>query len=136
MRVQLLLAILLILVSIKGSAEFKDHGQYRVHYTTFASTLIPADVASLHNITRAENQIVLNVSVMRGEEPVAVLLSGEVTNLLNQQYDLKFSEVNEADAIYYLANHLAIEQDILRFTVSIELPDADTLTVRFLRRYD
>ena len=58
-------------------------------------------------------------------------------NLLNQQFDLEFNEVRESDAIYYLASHLALPQDILRFNLEVQPGDAaETVTIQFVRRYD
>ncbi len=98
--------------------------------------IIPADVAGLHQITRAENRIVLNISAIKDEQPAEIGVTGSVTNLLNQEYELVFSEVNEAEAIYYLASHLALEHDILRFNINIQLSDGDSIPIRFIRRYD
>ncbi|MBL6690074.1 MAG: DUF4426 domain-containing protein [Pseudomonadales bacterium] len=131
-----LLSILVLAPTPGLTAQYVDHNGYRIHYTTFSSMIIPADVAALHDIVRAENRIVLNVSGIRNNEPVSLEVNGLVTNLLNQQYDLEFEEVNESEAIYYLANHLALEQDILRFSLTVRLEDGDTVPISFLRRYD
>lgn len=122
--------------ALASGAQYVDHDGYRIHYTTFSSMFIPQDVAALHNIVRAENRVVLNISAIRDNEPVSIKLSGNVINLLNQQYELEFQEVNENEAIYYLASHLAGEQDILRFSLTVHLADGDTVPIRFLRRYD
>lgn len=118
------------------AAQYVDHNGYRIHYTTFSSMIIPSDVAALHDIVRAENRIVLNVSGIRDDKPVSLEVAGLVTNLLNQQYNLEFEEVNESEAIYYLASHLALEQDILRFSLTVTLEDGDSVPISFLRRYD
>jgi hypothetical protein len=117
-------------------AQFVDTGDYRIHYTTFSSMIIPADVAVAHQITRAENRIVVNVSARRGGQPASLKLTGTVTNLLEQEFALDFSEVKEADAVYYLASHVAMEQDILRFQIQATPPDGEATDIRFLRRYD
>ncbi len=128
---------LFVMAPAATAAQFVNHGGYRIHYTTFPSTLIPPDVASVHGITRAENQVVLNISVRKGDEPVGVELNGSVTNLLNQMTSLDFSEVNEQDAIYYLAHHTAIEKDILRFSITLTFDDDAVLPyqLEFVRNY-
>ena len=67
---------------------------------------------------------------------MAVRIKGQVINLLNQRFELKFDEVREAEAIYYLANHLSLEQDILKFEIEVTLEDDLSVPIRFLRRYD
>jgi len=132
----LLLSITLLLPTQGFTAQYVDRNGYRIHYTTFSSMIIPSDVAALHDIVRAENRIVLNISGIRDGKPVGLEVAGLVTNLLNQQYDLEFEEVNESEAIYYLASHLALEQDILRFSLTVTLDDGDIVPISFLRRYD
>ncbi len=122
--------------SASSLAEAEDHGDYRIHYTTFASTLIPADVAKLHGIVRSENLIIVNVSIMKDETPTPASISGEVVNLLNQTFEMEFAEVNEQDAIYYLGSHNAMEQDILRFRILVDIPGKEPYPIAFLRRYD
>jgi len=132
----LLLALFMLMTPTLQAAQYVDQGKYRIHYTTFSSMLIPSDVAALHEITRAENRIVLNVSARDKEEAVPIRIEGYVTNLLNQRFDLNFEEVNESDAIYYLAHHLSLEQDILRFNITVTAGDEPDVSIRILRRYD
>ena len=131
-----LAALLLLLLPGHCLAEVAHHGDFTIHYTTFASTLIPAEVAAAHGIVRAENQVVLNISVLRDNAPSPAVIEGAVVNLLNQRFELVFEEVNEAEAIYYLASHTAIEQDILRFSIIVTPPGAEPFPISFLRRYD
>jgi hypothetical protein len=86
---------------------------YDIHYTTLSSRLIPAEVAKLHGIIRADNRMVTNIH-------------GTVTNLLNQQSVLDFTEVLEPNAIYYLANQLVDERDTLRYSISIQPQGSET----------
>ena len=138
---QVIGSCLLILASVSvQAAQYIDHGEYRIHYTTFSSLLIPGEVAAAHGIVRAKNRIILNVSAKKADEAVPMRIEGTVTNLLNQQFELDFEEVTEAGAIYYLANHLAMEQDILRFALNVQPADSSNndpgAWIRFLRRYD
>lgn len=121
-----------------STAQFVTHGDHRIHYTTFASTLIPPDVAQAHNIIRAENKLVINISVVKDRQPAAVALEGRVTNLLDQMSKLTFNEIRERGAIYYLAQHTAIEKDILRFAILVRFHDKDLVpyALTFIRSYD
>ena len=116
--------LLLLLLACTGTAnaradQFISWQGFEIHYTTFSSRLIPPAVAAVHQIPRADNRLVTNISVRRDGQPVAAKLQGTVTNLLNQQSIMEFTEVLEADAIYYLANQLVDERDTLRYSISI-----------------
>ena len=137
MHLNALLLLLCCLGSGSASAaQYLDHGEYRIHYTTFSSLIIPPDVASAHGIVRSEKRIVLNLSVLKQDKPVTASISGHVINLLNQRYELVFDEINEAEAIYYLASHLALEHDIPRFNLEVQLSPVETVSINFIRRYD
>jgi len=130
------IALCLALIAGVCSAETKQQGDFEIHYTVFPSTIIPADVAQAHQISRAKNQIVVNVSLLKDNEPAKAQLQGQVTNLLEQVIDLNFVEVNESNAIYYLASHRALPDDILRFNLTVTPAGAESIPVSFLRRYD
>lgn len=113
--------------------------------------IIPNEVAAAHGIVRASNRIVLNISVQQADKPSVANVTGRVTNLLNQQFELEFDEVTESEAVYYLASHLSLDHDILRFSLEVQLGDnpsdnpgdnpGDKLVptivpIDFLRRYD
>ncbi|MDA0976952.1 MAG: DUF4426 domain-containing protein [Proteobacteria bacterium] len=132
----LLALIGLVFAPLLSAAQFVTHQGYDIHYAALLSTLIPPDVARLHGITRGENQIVINISALREGHASHASVTGHVTNLLNQRVTLSFSEVTESDAIYYLASHTALEEDILHFEISVTPPDTSPVMVRFLRRYD
>ena len=128
--------LLLLPVTPINAAQFVTENGVDVHYATFSSLLIPPGVAAQHAIVRAKNRIVINVSAQKATTSIPVDVEGIVTNLLNQQQKLTFSEVREADAIYYLANHLSLEHDILRFSIVVTPDQADPIKLEFLRRYD
>lgn len=133
-----LTAVLLALCVISPSlpAEVLVHGDYRIHYTVFPSTIIPPEVAASHGITRAEDRVVVNVSARLAGEPAAINVTGHVTNLLEQVSELAFVEVSEQDAIYYLASHISKEEDLLRFDLTVTPPGLAPTQLNFLRRYD
>ena len=118
------------------AAQFEKFGDFEIHYTTFSSMLIPGEVAALHDITRANNRIVINISVKKSDEPVAVAITGIVVNLLSQIVALEFREVKEANAIYYLASHTVDERDTLKFDLTIAPHGVTTpYQLKFMRQY-
>ena len=132
----LILASLIFVCEVSSGAQFVSWRNYEIHYTTFSSMFIPSEVAVAHDIVRSENSIVLNISVKKSDQSVAASIDGQVTNLLNQLVDLQFREVNDGQAIYYLANHIVDERDILNFHVRI-VPTGETeaYKLNFLRQY-
>lgn len=131
-----LLLVAAMLAALPALAEKVEWRGYTIYYTTFRSTLVPPDVAALHDITRDDDRILTNITVRRDGEPYRAKVSGTVSNLLNQMSELRFSEVIEEAAIYYLANQLVDERDTLRYRLSIK-PEGedDSLELEFTRRY-
>ena len=131
------IGIIALLVSTEAAAEQKIQiGEFEIHYTAFPSMLVPADTANLHGLTRAENRLLLNLSVRRTGEPVLARVTGQVVNILNQAQPLTFFEVSEQTAIYYLAEVVNQEKDWLRFTLEIEFSkDHPPYVLEFNRQY-
>ena len=131
------IGIIALLVSTEAAAEQKIQiGEFEIHYTAFPSMLVPADTANLHGLPRAENRLLLNLSVRRTGEPVPARVTGQVVNILNQAQPLTFFEVSEQTAIYYLAEVVNQEKDWLRFTLEIEFSkDHPPYVLEFNRQY-
>ena len=98
--------------------------------------LVPADTASPLGITRAENRILINVSVRKDDEPAAVEVQGHALTVLNQTQPLTFTEITEQTAIYYLAELINHERDWLRFKINIQFhSDHPPYALEFSRQY-
>jgi hypothetical protein len=113
-----------------------DWQGYRIHFTTFPATVIPADVALQHNIIRGDNRIITNIAVRRDGKPVRVRIKGTARNLLAQKFDLGFREILEQDAIYYLCSQIISETDTIWFDIMIKPEgEAQTYRLEFTREY-
>ena len=132
----LLSPLLLAFVSLVCKGENQQHGTLDIHYSVFPSTIIPAEVARAHAITRADNRIIVNVSLKENELPAKAQLKGQVINLLDQVVTLDFVEVRESDAVYYLATHISLPEDILRFNLLVTPFHNEPVQITFMRRYD
>ena len=134
---QALVGIIALMLGAHVAAEQKVQvGEFEIHYTAFPSRLVPPDTANLHGLTRAENRLLLNLSVRRAGEPVPARVTGQVVNILNQAQPLTFFEVSEQTAIYYLAEVVNQEKDWLRFTLEIEFSkDQPPYVLEFNRQY-
>lgn len=107
------------------SHELKDH---IVYYNVFNSSLIPADVASKHNLVRAKDRVYINVAVVKksgGYGFAPEKLSGIYRNLMQQRFPLKFIKIKEATATYYLAPIRFNNEDILHLDITVQ-PESNT----------
>lgn len=130
------IAPLLLWPVIAGADQFVTWSGYEIHYSSFSSLIIPDEVARAHGITRAQGRIVTNISIRQDGEAVGAIVTGTATNLLNQVLQLEFSEVKEQGAIYYLANRVIDEKDIIRFRIIVQPVNTNlNYELNFMRRY-
>ena len=99
---------------------------YEVHYIVFNSLLVPPTDAAAYNIKRAKNRAVVNISVRKrvGDGKTVAQksrVSGYSTDLMRNM-PLKFTEVAETDAIYYLAQLKYYPRDLRRFIIDVQVP--------------
>lgn len=123
----------------KEISTSQTFGDYRVHFTVFNSTDIPASVASAYKLVRGADRALVNVSVVKITDGVASLglaaeVSGTARNLMQQSQALKFLTIDETDAVYYLAPFVFNNEELLHFTVQVKVPErAAPFTVTFNR---
>ena len=97
----------------------------RIYYSAFPSRLIPPSVAAAHDLTRAEDLMMINISIKHGDQPVEADISGDVTNILGQGRAIRFIPIVENDALYYLGEVIVDEKDWLRIELTI---DSDSMS--------
>lgn len=97
----------------------------RIYYSAFPSRLIPPSVAAAHDLTRAEDLMMINISIKHGDQPVEADISGDVTNILGQGRAIRFIPIVENDALYYLGEVIVDEKDWLRIDLTI---DSDSMS--------
>lgn len=118
-----------------GFTRFEEH---TVYHSVFSSTAIQPEIAQIHGITRAANQVLVNVALVSndrevGGEPARV--SGTVANLMQQQRELKFKTIDEGKVVYYLAPLRVTDRDTLHFTLQVEPESgARPYEVKFTKR--
>ena len=107
-----------------------------IYYSAFPSRLIPPGVAAAHDLTRAEDLMMINISIKKGDQPIEADISGDVTNILGQARAIRFVPIVEQDALYYLGEVIVDEKDWLRFYLTI---DSDSMSepyeLQFERRF-
>lgn len=126
----LMFAVLLSLPftgSLQAEQMFSD-AHYEIHYNAFNSTIIPAEVASRHGLTRSGNRGLLNVAVLEKQPdgstlPVSAQVTGVSRNIVQQIQRIEFREIKETDAIYSIGSFQFTNEDLLTIQLEVQ-PDA------------
>ena len=58
-------------------------------------------------------------------------VTGETINLLSQRAPLEFATIREGDAIYYIAPIRYTDRDVLRFDLTVSVPDRAPMKLEF-----
>lgn len=122
----------------ESSAPFTRFGDFVVTHTVFNSTFINEEVAAAYKLSRARDRALVNVSIVKsgaGDQTVGLPaeISGTVTNLMQQQVQLKFMEINEGNAVYYLAPFRVHNEEVLHFVITVKHEGKD-YDVKFTKK--
>lgn len=129
------LAILLVLSGAAVAEQKLDFDGYELHYVVIPTTFLDAKTAKKYELIRARDRALVNLSLLKdGEGLVVPKLTGTVKNLLSQIQTLRFTEVIEGDAVYYLADLKHSDEDILTFTVVVTPPGAEPTELTFQQK--
>ncbi len=128
-----LLVGLAFLLSMAVHAEQKEViGDFEAHYVVFPSIFLNAEVADTYGITRARNLSIVNLSVLDSAgEGAPAGIEGRAKNLLGQESPLKFREIREDKALYYIAEVRHADREVLRFSIAITPPGERTFELSF-----
>lgn len=122
----------------KEITTVQKFGDYTVHFNVFHSTDIPPKIAEAYQLVRGKDRALVNISLTKTVEGQTSLglkaqVGGNTRNLMQQQQALKFMEVNEGDATYYLAPFVFNNEEVLHFTVEVTEGDNKPMVVKFNR---
>lgn len=138
--VMMLLALLVLPFTAQGE-QFKDFGQYVVHYNTIKTDFLSAEVAREYDITRSRNRAMLNVSVLKKADdgktkPIEAEVDATATNLTGQLKNIDMRAIFDRGAIYYIGELSVEDEEVLDFKVNIT-PDGTgrTLTITFREQF-
>ena len=107
---------------IKGERQ-ETFGDVTVHYNTFNSTFLTPDIAKSAELIRSKNQGVINVSVIKDGKPLISNVSGTVKDLTSQPVPLKFKQITEQGAVYYIAQYPVEQQEVRTFEIKVQNGD-------------
>lgn len=108
--------------TIKGERQ-ETFGDMTVHYNTFNSTYLQPDIAKAAELIRSKNQGVINVSIIKGDKPVIAQVSGTVKDLTSKSVPLKFKQITETGAVYYIAQFPVDQQEVRTFEINVQTGD-------------
>jgi len=126
------LALLLLTACLRASAMAADvikgerketFGDITVHYNTFNSTFLQPDIAKAAELIRSKNQGVINVSVVKDGKPVIASVTGTIKDLTSNSVAMKFRQVTEQGAIYYIAQYPVPQQETRTFEIKVQNGD-------------
>ena len=133
-----MLVELLVLLGYGAGAhaeQFVSVGAYQVHYVVIGSTFLTPEIARRHQLERNRDVAMINISVLRSGKPVAARITGVARDLLSRELTLRFREVREPPAIYYLSQLRFSEQEHWRFSLKVQpIGEPAPLTVQFEQR--
>ncbi|MDB6141181.1 MAG: hypothetical protein JWP80_225 [Pseudomonas sp.] len=95
-------------------------GDTTVHYSAFTSSYLTPEVAAAAGLTRSKNQGVMNIAVIKADKPVVASVTGSAKDLTSRNIDLKFKQITEKDAVYYIAQFPIEQQETLTFTINVQ----------------
>jgi hypothetical protein len=95
-------------------------GDTTVHYSAFTSSFLQPDIAAAAGLVRSKNQGVLNIAVLKAGKASTAEVTGDVKDLTGQGKTLKFKQVTEQGAVYYIAQFPIDQQDTFTFTINVQ----------------
>ncbi|MDN3637745.1 DUF4426 domain-containing protein [Simiduia curdlanivorans] len=116
-----------------------DSGKYRVHFSTFTSDFLQPETAAGLQLTRAKDQLLVNIAVTEKNADGSysmgqtATVTGTATNLMQQMKPLSFVQVKEPNATYYLAPLRFSNEEIIHFNIQVLSEQGETLNVTFTR---
>lgn len=131
MRYLLTLCLSLFLAFSAQAERKQSYGDLDVHYSIFNSTFLQPETATATGLKRSKNQAVLNVSMVKDGQGQKGAVNGSFKNLLGQSQTLTFTEIDEGNAVYYLAQFAITSQELLRFELQVTDSDGKTHPLKF-----
>ncbi len=116
----------LLLSAGAWAEQKKDFGKYEVHYSVINSTFLTPEVAKAYGITRGKDRAIVNIAVREkrdegGTAAKRAVVTGSSSDLIHKT-KLDFHEIDERDAIYYIAELRIANKEKRDFRIKVQ-PD-------------
>ena len=126
---------------LPATESAKVFGDYVVYFNAVPTDVLDAEIAGEYGIVRSKNRVLLNI-VMEHRPAIGVptVVAGTVkasaTNLNGQLRNLLTREINEGEAIYYIAETQVVNGENLIFMIEATPQSTTTpLEVRFQKEF-
>ncbi|GGE85778.1 MULTISPECIES: DUF4426 domain-containing protein [Shewanella] len=136
------LTLLLCLGSLAGVAQAEQKqavGHFDIHYMALGSTFLTPSIAKNYGIERSRYTGIINIAVLdtseEGNPAVPVEISGLANNLIDARMQLKFREIREGDAIYYIAEVPYRDDQEINFQILIKHGNELNTTLTFKQKF-
>ena len=127
-----------------AGATSAEIGDYVVHFSAQSTDQLPPEIARAYNIVRSKNRAMLNVSILRASDGIAV--PGDVTvqtfNLTAQLKNVTLRRIDEPGvqdapgAIYYIGVTPVANRETLKFYISVTPEGVEKASeVLFIRQF-
>lgn len=122
----------------KQGDSMQQFGDYQVHYNVFNSSFILPSIANEYGLQRGKNRALMNVSVLKRQDDgtyrgIKAKVSGIHDDLL-QKEQLKFKEIVEDNAVYYIAGFKIHHRIDVYFTVDVQVEGEKPFKVQWQKR--
>lgn len=127
-----------------AGATSADIGDFVVHFSAQSTDQLPPEIARTYNIVRSKNRAMLNISILRESDGIAVpgQVSVKTFNLTAQLKNVTLRRIDEpgaqdaAGAIYYIGVTPVANRETLKFYISITPEGAEKASeVLFIRQF-
>lgn len=123
------LVISLMLLATHANAQMSERfDEYELHYSFVNTTFLSPEIAAQYQITRGKRHGILMLSLRKhqdgidGTQPSAMNVSGTTSDLIRKD-ELKFKEIREDGAVYYIAPFKFINEEFRHFYIDFQAVD-------------
>lgn len=123
--------------SMAQERHMTEVGNWQVHHIAFPSTFIQPETAKAIGMDRRNNYNLINISVLDKKtlKPQKVRVSGYAQNLIGHRKELTFKEVDEGNAVYYLAQIRHTNEETFRFYIQLTNPKSgERAQIEFMQK--
>ena len=135
----LLLALTASLCGVANAEQKETVGNFDIHYMALGSTFLTPSIAKSYGIERSSYTGIINIAVLdtstTDSPAVPVDITGVANNLLDARIDLKFREIREGNAIYYIAEVPYRDDQEINFNIAIKHGNELNTNLQFKQKF-
>ncbi len=133
-------ALLFISATQVQADNSKEYAEHIVYVNAFPTDSLPSEMTKQYGLKRSKNYALVNVSVMEKGTGTPVGVKSKVTgvlkNLMGQSQKLEFREIQEGQAVYYIAQVGVQSREVVNFLIEIK-PESnqETYEIKFSKKF-